>query len=199
MLAALAVATPSVGLAHAQAPEPKQPTDAERKALGEALLNAIGAGGSATTPGATTPGAPGIPGAGGTALPTATTPGEPGATATDGTATTPPAAPGGVASGLTPAPPAYLVPGPGAAQQPIASVARLTESDVPAEPIRIAALAAALLALLAVAAAVLLRTLGFRTPVLDPVAAPADGPAARIGERIRGTADDMRDFLRRSR
>ncbi len=99
----------------------------------------------------------------------------------------------------TPVPPPYLIPGASAQQQPISRVAALSEPAVPAEPLRLAALAAALLAVLLVALTTLLRALGVRTPVTQPAVAPADSRLSRLGERLRGTADDMRDFLRRSR
>ncbi len=102
-------------------------------------------------------------------------------------------------SATTPVPPPYLIPGPSAQQQPISSVAMLTEPAVPAEPLRLAALAAALLAALLVALTTLLRALGLRTPVTDPVPGAPESRLSRLGERARGTADDMRDFLRRSR
>lgn len=140
---------------------------------------------------------------GGAALdPTATTPAVPGSTP-DVEATTPTAiapAPDATApSATTPGPPPYLVPGPSAQQQPISGVAALTEPAVPAEPLRLAALAATLLAVLLVALSALLRALGLRTPVTEPVVVPKDSRTGRLGERLRGTADDMRDFLRRSR
>ncbi|MBO9533564.1 MAG: hypothetical protein J7513_11395 [Solirubrobacteraceae bacterium] len=129
------------------------------------------------------------------------TPVEPGAEATtpDTTATTPDAGATGAVQGTTPVPPGYLAPGPGAEQQPIRGVARLTEPDVPLEPLRLGALIASLIAILLVAIAALMRALGVRTPVSEPLPAPATGPLSRIGERLRGTADDMRDFLRRTR
>lgn len=140
---------------------------------------------------------------GGAALdPTATTPAIPGTTP-DVEATTPlttiPTPATADASATTPVPPPYLVPGPSAAQQPISGVAALTEPAVPAEPLRLAALAASLLAVLLVALSALLRALGLRTPVTEPVVAPTDSRLGRLGDRLRATADDMRDFLRRSR
>jgi hypothetical protein len=124
---------------------------------------------------------------------------EPGTDPTTPAAAPPPVATDG-ASATTPVPPPYLVPGPAAATQPISSVARLEDADVPLEPVRLAALIGALLAAILVALSVLLRTLGLRTPVVDPVPAPGGfGPMARLGDRLRGTADDMRDFLRRAR
>lgn len=99
----------------------------------------------------------------------------------------------------TPEPPLYLVPGASAQGQPISSVAELSDADVPLEPIRTASLIATLLAALLIAAATALRSLGLRTPVVDPVAPPRTGPGARAADRLRATADDMRDFLRRRR
>ncbi|MEH3053084.1 MAG: hypothetical protein PGN13_03615 [Patulibacter minatonensis] len=103
------------------------------------------------------------------------------------------------AQGTTPYPPPYLAPGPAAATQPVSSVAKLVKADLPAEPLRLGALVGALIAALLVGGAALLRALGLRTPVVDPVAPARDGRLSGIGERLRATADDMRDFLRRSR
>lgn len=139
-------------------------------------------GGAAVAPSATTP------------APTGTTPD---VEATTPLTTAPAPAPGAGAD--TPVPPPYLIPGASAQQQPISRVAALSEPAVPAEPLRLAALAAALLAVLLVALTTLLRALGVRTPVTQPAVAPADSRLSRLGERLRGTADDMRDFLRRSR
>ncbi|MBJ7470069.1 MAG: hypothetical protein JHD16_02160 [Solirubrobacteraceae bacterium] len=133
----------------------------------------------ATTP-ATTPGAAPAP---------ATTPGA--------VAPVDPAAP---AAGATPGPPPFLAPSPNAAVQPVAGVSELTTPEVPLEPLRIAALVAALLAALAVGAAALLRTLGLRSaavPAVPPVV--ADGKGSRVRERLSTLADDVRDFLRHSR
>lgn len=148
----------------------------------EPLAPATG-GGAAVDPSATTP------------APTGTTPD---VEATTPLTTAPAPAPGAGATD-TPVPPPYLIPGPSAQQQPISRVAALSEPAVPAEPLRLAALAAALLAVLLIALTTLLRALGVRTPVTQPAIAPADRRLSRLGERLRGTADDMRDFLRRSR
>ncbi len=171
------------------------------------LPAAAGAQDTTTGPdGAPLPGLPQEPlngtSSGGATIDPATTPVVP-STTPDVEATTPVTtapAPDAAATGAsTPVPPPYLVPGASAAQQPISGVAALTEPAVPAEPLRLAALAAALLAVLLVALAALLRALGLRTPVTEPVVAPADSRLSRLSERLRGTADDMRDFLRRSR
>ncbi len=116
------------------------------------------------------------------------------------TPTTPPAsttaAPAGAA---VPAPPPYLSPGQSAAVQPISAVANLTEPDLPLEPVRIAAMIAALLAVLLVGAATLLRSLGLRTSVVTPVAVAPSARFSRVRERTGLLADDVRDFLRHDR
>lgn len=99
----------------------------------------------------------------------------------------------------TPVPPPYLDAGPGATQQPVAAVAQLSDPDVALPPLRTAALLAPALALLLLALAGLLRASGLRTAAHEPIdVQPARG-ARRLGERTRQIADDMRDFLRRSR
>lgn len=121
-----------------------------------------------------------LPPASSTTAPAATTPGGPDA---------------------TPTPPPYLAPGQDAEVQPVSSVSSLTDPDVPLEPLRIAALVAALLAALALGAATLLRTLGLRTatgPAVVPSRSDA-GPVSRARERVNAVADDVRDFLRHSR
>ncbi|MFT4034004.1 MAG: hypothetical protein QM679_00345 [Patulibacter sp.] len=123
----------------------------------------------------------------------------------DSAATTPPADPGAAATTPTdgvsgaPLPPPYLAPGADAARYPISTVAQLDAADVPLAPLRIAALAAALLALLLLTSAALLRALGVRTPAAGPVVVAPGGPVVRLGDRLRNATDDLRDFLRRSR
>ncbi len=104
------------------------------------------------------------------------------------------------AAGATPTPPPYLAPGPDAQVQPVSAVATLTTPEVPAEPLRIAALVAALLAALAIGAATLLRALGLRS-VGAPVIPEPSGESGRlrIRERVGTLFDDVRDFLRHSR
>lgn len=100
----------------------------------------------------------------------------------------------------TPTPPPYLAPGQDAQVQPVSSVASLTAPEVPLEPLRLAALVAALLATLLVGGATLLRTLGLRTSTGPAVVSTASaGPASRARERLNTLADDVRDFLRHSR
>lgn len=101
----------------------------------------------------------------------------------------------------TPVPPPFLVPGQSAAVQPVSGVERITEPQIPLEPIRLAALIAALVAILAVAGAALLRSLGLRTAVVSPVIPGAErrGPFSRARDRTGTLADDVRDFLRHSR
>jgi hypothetical protein len=115
---------------------------------------------------------------------------------TDVPPTTTPVPPAGT---VTPTPPAYLTPGQYANVQPISGVATLTDPDVPLEPVRLAALIAALIATLGIGLAVLLRSLGLRTAVVRPVQVAPGGRVARVRERVGGLADDVRDFLRHSR
>lgn len=104
-----------------------------------------------------------------------------------------------LASGTTPVPPPYLTAGPSAELQPVSAVAAITEPEVSLPPLRTAALIAPALALLLLAAAGILRATGVRTAAHEPVdTAPAKG-ASRLGDATRQIADDMRDFLRRSR
>lgn len=136
----------------------------------------------------------------GETAPPATTPG----TVAPDDAELPPAsettAPAGTTPGATPTPPPYLAPGAGAQVQPVSSVASLTDPDVPLEPLRLAALIAALIATLLVGGATLLRSLGVRTATAPAVVATtSDGPASRARERLNALADDIRDFLRHSR
>lgn len=139
-----------------------------------------------TTPGATAP--------------LATTPGA----VTPDDAELPPAsdttAPAPTTAGPTPTPPPYLAPGAATQVQPVSSVASLTDPDVPLEPLRLAALAAALIAALLIGGTALLRTLGVRTATGPAVvASTGGGPASRARERLNALADDVRDFLRHSR
>ena len=141
-----------------------------------------------TTPGGVTPGGvtPGtvapddaeLPPASSTTAPAPTTPGS-----------------------TTPTPPPYLAPGADAEIQPVSSVATLTAPQLPLEPLRLAALIAALLAILLVAGATLLRTLGVRSAAGPAVVATTSGDSvlARTRERLNALADDVRDFLRHSR
>lgn len=101
----------------------------------------------------------------------------------------------------TPGPPAYLVPGQSAAVQPVSGVERLTEPEIPLEPVRLAALIATLLAIFGVGGAALLRSLGLRTAVVSPVVlvSARRGPFTRARDRTGTLADDVRDFLRRDR
>lgn len=114
-----------------------------------------------------------------------------------------PVDPAPATSAGTPSPPPYLTPGQDAAIQPVSGVARLTDPDIPLEPVRLAALSAIVLAALALALSALLRSLGVRTAAARPVpigAAPAaGGPLARLRDRTANLADDVRDFLRHSR
>lgn len=100
---------------------------------------------------------------------------------------------------VTPTPPGYLVPGQSAAVQPVAAVESLREPDLPLEPVRLAALAAVIIAALLVAIAALLRGLGLRTAVRQPVVVAPVGRGGRIRERTGLLADDIRDFLRHHR
>lgn len=144
---------------------------------------------------------------GGVAPPTGTTP--PGTTpfgvAPDDAQSLPPAstteAPGGAGpAGVTPGPPSYLAPGPGAQVQPVAAVAELDSADVPLEPLRLAALIAALAAVILLGVATLTRALGIRTVATPAVPdGPHGGGSTRVRERITAVADDVRDFLRHSR
>lgn len=135
-----------------------------------------------------------------TAPPVATSPG----IAPDDAQALPPAstteAPAATAAGATPTPPPYLAPGPDAQVQPVSSVATLTTPEIPAEPLRIAALVAALLAALLVGAATLVRALGLRSVGAPVVPEPsADSGSLRLRERVSTVFDDVRDFLRHSR
>ena len=111
--------------------------------------------------------------------------------------------PGGgapAAAGPTPTPPPYLAPGEGASVQPVASVQSITEPEIPLEPLRTAAVIAAVLAALLMAAAAIARGLGLRdaaAPVLPT--STGSGPFSRAREKATTLADDVRDFLRHSR
>jgi hypothetical protein len=141
---------------------------------------------------------PSTPAASETPPPVATTPAvaatTPAASTTTGPAAGTPVTP--VAS--TPTPPVYLVPGPDAASQPISTVVVLTEPDIPWEQIRIASLIAALLAVLLIGSALLMRNLGLRS-LATPVEVAPRGRFSRLRERPAMFADDLRDFLRRDR
>ncbi len=101
----------------------------------------------------------------------------------------------------TPTPPPYLTAGSGAQQLPtVATVGNLREPVIPLSPTRIAALVFALICLLLLASAALLRALGLRTAAESPAQATRPpGRLGRLGERTRLLADDVRDFLARSR
>jgi hypothetical protein len=115
----------------------------------------------------------------------------------DPPASTSPAPEGGT---VVPVPPAYLVPGQSASVQPVASVASITEPDLPLEPVRIAALVSTILAALLLGVAALLRTLGLRTAIgRAPVVTGAPSRFTRLREKPGRLADDIRDFLRHSR
>lgn len=105
------------------------------------------------------------------------------------------------ASSGTPTPPPYLTAGAGAQQLPaVATVGNLSEPVVPLSPTRIAALVFAVVCLLCLALAALLRSLGLRTAAASPAEATRPpGRLGRVGERARLLADDVRDFLARSR
>lgn len=100
-----------------------------------------------------------------------------------------------------PTPPPYLTAGAGAQRLPtVATVGDLTEPVVPIAPIRLAGIACALACLLLLAYAGLMRSLGLRTAARSPAAATApQGRVARLGDRARLVADDVRDFLARRR
>lgn len=185
-------------LAAAVAPAPSalaQTTPAETTVIPEANPGGADLDGG-VAPAGTTP----APGA---AVPPATTPG---AIAPDDAQSLPPAstteAPAGTTPqpGATPSPPPYLAPGPGAQVQPVSAVAELDAPEVPLEPLRLAALIAALLATLLLAGAALLRTLGLRSvPAAVVPDAPHAGARTGVRDRLSSLADDVRDFLRHSR
>lgn len=181
LLAAVVVPAPG---ALAQSPPPAATSVAPPVNPGDAELDGGLVAPPGTTPAGTTP--PGVAPDDAQALPPASS--------TQAPAGATPQA------GGTPGPPAYLAPGPGAQVQPVAAVAQLRTADVPLEPLRIAALVAALLAVLLLGGAALLRSLGLRTvvaPIVPEV--PHEGGRSPVRGRVSALADDVRDFLRHSR
>jgi len=96
----------------------------------------------------------------------------------------------------TPVPPPYLVPSPASLHVDLVAATNITRPQLPIPGLRVAALIAALLTLLLTSTATMLRWLGRPSPL----AALGQGRRAQARRaRRRRLAEDVRDWLRRSR